>query len=356
MTRGANSPLPQIAFRRRREQLADVLEKHKLDAYFFSGISDLYYLTGFYSEGFYGLVSAQGAWIFSSALMAGQIKENTSGLNVIVGKRLTLAIKELRDKYKLKRVGFDPEQVNYRLGAIFAKEGLLPHDNNPLAELRILKEDEEIDSIRQACHLTALSIDHIKTKLRPGVTELQLSKELTRFYDANHADGIAFDLIVAMGPHTALPHHMPGEARLARNQPIIFDIGAKVGGYRADLTRTLYFGRINNSFRRIFNIVQSAQKAGIERVRPGSTGGRVDAAARSVISKAGYGRYFVHSTGHGVGIDIHEPPWIRPKSPDELKPGMVLTVEPGIYLPGRFGVRIEDTMAVTPGGCEILTK
>ncbi len=133
-------------------------------------------------------------------------------------------------------------------------------------------------------------------------------------------------------------------------------IGAKVGGYRADLTRTLYFGRINNSFRRIFNIVQSAQKAGIERVRPGSTGGRVDAAARSVISKAGYGRYFVHSTGHGVGIDIHEPPWIRPKSPDELKPGMVLTVEPGIYLPGRFGVRIEDTMAVTPGGCEILTK
>jgi len=354
-SRLAPSSLSKNVFRRRRAALGPVLEKAKLDGFFFSGISDLYYLTGFMSEGFYGLVTPKETWLFTSALMAGQVKENAPGCKLVVGKRLSEALGEIKTKRRLKRLGFDPEQVTYRLGSVLAKLGLTPAES-PAADLRIVKDKAELDALSRACHLTALSIPHIQKKLRPGVTEKQLAGELEAFYHRNGAQKVAFDLIVAMGPHTALPHHVPSEARLAKNQPVIFDIGCTVGGYRSDLTRTLFFGKINPVFRRIYGIVHSAQKAGIERVRPGSTGGQVDAAARSVITRAGYGRYFIHSTGHGVGVDIHEPPWVRAQSPDVLKPGMVLTVEPGIYLPGRFGVRIEDTMLVTQSGRDILTK
>lgn len=346
---------PAAVFRGRRAGLTALLAEKKLDAFFLSGISDLYYLTGFMSEGFYGLATARHLWIFSSALMADQIRENTQGLKIVVGKRLSDSLKQIRSAHRLKRVAFDPDQINYRLGAMLAKEGFKPVES-PVGPLRAIKGREEMECLARACHLTASSINYIKTRLRPGVTEKELAQELEAFYVRQGAQGVAFSLIVAMGAHTALPHHVPGATRLAKNQPIIFDIGCTVGGYRSDLTRTLVFGKIDSSFQRIYNIVQTAQKAGIERVRPGSTGGQVDAAARSVIQKAGYGKYFIHSTGHGVGIDIHEPPWVRAQSPDILKPGMVVTVEPGIYLPGRYGVRIEDTMAVTSDGNEILTK
>jgi Xaa-Pro aminopeptidase len=348
-------PSPEV-FRRRRAALAEVLARRKLDAYFFSGMSDLYYLTGFMSEGYYGLFSAAGeSWIFSSALLAGQIRENTSGLRLLVGKRLTVALRELRARRRLKRVGFDAEQLVYRLGALLAKEGLAAAEN-PLAELRIVKDREELACLRRACETTARSIGFIRTKLKVGVTEKALAAELEAYFYRQGAEKVAFDLIVAMGPHTALPHHVPGATRLTPHQPVIFDIGCTVGGYRSDLTRTLFFGRIVPLFQRVYRVVESAQKAGMARVRPGSTGGDVDAAARRVIAQAGYARHFIHSTGHGVGVDIHEPPWIRPKSPDVLKPGMVLTVEPGIYLPGKFGVRIEDTVVVTASGYDVLTQ
>ncbi len=342
-------------FQARRDRFATVLEKHKLDGFFMSAVSDLYYLTGFQSEGFYGLFTTRGAWLFCSALLAGQVRENTRGCRVVVGKRLSLALEEIRQKQGLKRVGFDPEQVIYRLGHVLAKKGLKPGEN-PLAEMRAVKEEGELDLLRKACRLTARAVEFVKPRLRLGVTELQLAREIESFFYRQGAGKVAFDLIVAMGPHTALPHHVPGETRLARNQPVIFDIGCTVEGYRSDLTRTLFYGKIHPILRRIYNVAAAAQKAAMERVRPGATGGQVDAAARGVISRARYGRYFIHSTGHGVGLDIHEPPWIRPKSPDVLAPGMVLTAEPGIYLPGRFGVRIEDTLLVTPTGHEVLTK
>jgi Xaa-Pro dipeptidase len=175
-------------------------------------------------------------------------------------------------------------------------------------------------------------------------------------FEKRGADEVAFDLISAVGPHTALPHHRPTGAVLKKNMPVLFDVGAKVGAYRADLTRTFFYGKITPAFRRVYDVVSRAQKAGIAAIKPGNRGGDVDGATRKVIDGAGYARYFVHSTGHGVGVDIHEPPWIRDKSPDVLAPEMVLTVEPGIYLPGRFGVRIEDTFRVTSQGYEVLTK
>ncbi|HRY29453.1 MAG TPA: Xaa-Pro peptidase family protein [Elusimicrobiota bacterium] len=343
-------------FRRRRRALSELLQRKKWDAYFFSGMADLYYLTGFMADGFYGLFTAEGeTWLFASALLAGQVRDSTQGCRLVVGRRLSKALRSLMGKHGLKRVGFDSEQLMYRLGAILVREGLRPGEN-PAAELRAVKAEEELACVRRACQLTADGIEFAKKRLKPGMTEKGLAAELEMFFYRRGADKAAFDLVVAMGPHTALPHHLPGPSRLVKNQPVILDIGCMVGGYRADLTRTLYYGKIFPLFRRVYRTVQAAQHEGIARVKPGMTGGRIDAATRGVISRAGYGRYFIHSTGHGVGLDIHEAPWIRPKSGSVLSPGMVLTIEPGIYLPGRFGVRIEDTLRVTDTGSEILTR
>lgn len=341
-------------FRARRDRLGAVLEKKKWDAYFFSGVADLYYLTGFHSEGFYGLVSGKKTWLFASALLAGQVRENAPGCRLIVGKRLSLALEELAKEHRFKRIGFDPDQLVFRLGDALRKKGLRPAPN-PLEELRIVKDEEELARLRKACQVTAQAVEHVKPRLRVGMTEKGMAWAIEQQFYRRGAQGVGFDLIAAVGQNTALPHHIPGETRLERNSPVLFDVGCRVGAYRSDLTRSFFFGKITPNYRRIYGVVAAAQRAGIGTVRPGVTGGQVDAATRGVIARSGHGRTFVHSTGHGVGIDIHEPPWIRPKSPDVLAANMILTVEPGIYLSGRFGVRIEDTLRVTSEGHEILT-
>ena len=342
-------------FRRRRERLGEILERKKLDAYFFSGVADLYYLTGFLSEGFYGLVTAKNTWLFVSALLAGQVRENASGCRLIVGKRLSLAVGDLAKKHRLKRIGFDADQLMFRLGDVLRKKGLSPCPN-PLEELRVIKGEEELSRLRKACQITAQAVESVRPRLRVGMTEKAMAWDIEQQFYRRGAGGLGFDLIAAVGPNTSLPHHIPGETRLKPNCPVLFDVGCRVGAYRSDLTRSFFYGKIPSVYRRIYGVVESAQRAGIAKVRPGATGGEVDAATRGVIAEAGHGRTFVHSTGHGVGIDIHEPPWIRPKSPDVLATNMILTVEPGIYLPGRFGVRIEDTLRVTPEGHERLTR
>lgn len=341
-------------FSDRRDRLASLLEKKKLDGYFFSSPSDLYYLTGFHSEGFYGLATGRGMWLFVSALLAGQVRESAPGCHRVVGKRLSVAIEALLEKYRLRRVGFDPDQLIFRLGVLLQKKGLVPTPN-VLEELRVVKGEEELGLLGRACRLTAQTVAHVMSRLRTGETERQMAWRVAEQFHRRGASGVGFDLIAAVGANTSLPHHIPGEARLAMGSPVLFDVGCRVGAYRSDLTRSFYYGKIPSIYRRVFSIVSAAQKAGLDRVKPGSTGGQVDAATRGVIARAGYGRRFVHSTGHGVGIDIHEPPWMRPKNSGVLAPGMVLTVEPGIYLPGRFGVRIEDTVRVTATGYDRLT-
>jgi Xaa-Pro aminopeptidase len=343
-------------FTDRRRRAADLLEKKGLGGYFFSGPADLYYLTGFSSEGFHGLVTGAGTWIYSSALLAQQIRESTSGVTVVVGKKLGPALREMRTRLRIKKIGFDPEQTLYGMGRrLVEKAGLTPSPN-PLSELRAVKDAGELELLRRAGRITAETVRWAVRHVRAGMTEIQMARMIRDRFERLGAADIGFELIAAVGPHTALPHHHPTETALKKDQAVLFDVGCRVGAYRSDLTRTFFYGSMPPSFRRVFRIVETAQKAGFAAVEPGKRGKDVDAASRGVIKKAGYGRYFVHSTGHGVGVDIHEPPWIRDKSPDLLKPDMVLTVEPGIYLPGRFGVRIEDTLRVTPEGFEILTK
>lgn len=341
-------------FEERRDRLVAVLEKRRLDAYFFSGASDLYYLTGFHSDGYYGVIGSQGMFLFVSALLSSQARERAPGCRFVVGRRLSVAVEKLIHRHGWKRIGFDGEQVLYRLGDALRSKGLRP-EKNPLEELRVVKDAEELVCLSKAGRITAQSVAHVKARCRLGQTERQLAWALEEQFHRRGAFGVGFDLIAAVGSHTALPHHVPGDAPLTAHGAVLFDVGCRVGHYRSDLTRSFYCGKIPSLYRRIYDIVAEAQRKGIETVKPGVTGGQVDRATRGVIARAGYGRSFVHSTGHGVGLDIHEPPWIRPKSSDVLAPQMILTVEPGIYLTGQFGVRIEDTVRVLPNGREILT-
>ncbi len=187
------------------------------------------------------------------------------------------------------------------------------------------------------------------------MTEKDLAFRVERMFQDKGSPKPAFDTIVAFGENAAYPHHVLTEKKLSRDTPVLMDLGSTIGGYKSDLTRTAFFGKISPKFREVYGIVKEAQAAGIAAVRDGVSAGRVDFVCRDLIRKAGYGDFFVHSTGHGVGLDIHEPPGLADGIKTVLREGMVVTVEPGIYLPGRFGVRIEDTVLVKKGGCKVLT-
>ncbi len=331
----------------------DVLRENKLDGYMLTHLSDLYYFTDYHSEGYYGLIGLHDSWLLLPNLLYDQAKTVTFGFHCLQGPFFEV-LNGILKKNKFKKVGFDPSQCSYGLGAALVKLGFVPV-SGLVMKLRGIKDPWELDRLRKANHLAAEGIRFVEKRLRPGISEKRMAADLAHFFDIK-GNGIAFDLIIAGGPNGAFPHHITSDHKLKSGEAVVCDIGATWEGYRSDLTRTLPLGKMPPSYWRVFRIVEKAQKEGIFRVRPGVTAGSVDEASRKVIRKAGYGATFVHSTGHGVGIDIHEDPRIGPGAKAVLKAGMVVTVEPGIYLPGKFGVRIEDTLLVTPSGSEILTQ
>lgn len=217
--------------------------------------------------------------------------------------------------------------------------------------LRLIKDEAEIDRIAEACRLTQEGLEWLFTEVvAPGLMERELAVRLERrFIDAG-ADGIAFPSIVASGPNAAIPHHEPTDRQLRPGDLLTIDCGAMIDGYHADHTRTVAIGHLDERLRRIHATVVAAQAAGVAAIRSGAMSGEVDAAARAVIEEAGFGEAFVHGTGHGVGLAIHEAPAVARGTTATLRPGIVLTVEPGIYLSGLGGVRIEDTLVVTADG------
>ncbi len=222
--------------------------------------------------------------------------------------------------------------------------------------LRLRKDGGELRHLRRGAKVNGEALLEAAKKMRPGVSEDEVALALEAAMRRRGASKAAFDIIVASGPRGALPHGVASGRKMRRGDLITIDYGAVVGGYHADTTRVFSLGKPSRKGREIFNIVLEAQMASVEAVRPGATCGEVDAAARDIINKAGYGDHFGHGTGHGVGLDIHEGPRLAPGSKEALEPGMVVTIEPGIYLPGWSGVRIEDMVLVKENGKEILTR
>ena len=227
---------------------------------------------------------------------------------------------------------------------------------NVMVNLRKMKDDHEIDLIRKSAAVAEEAFTAIRAEIKAGLTENYLAGLLIFELRSRGASDSSFPVIVAAGANSSLPHYRPGEALVARDQPLLIDWGAIYKGYCSDLTRTLMIGRVSEKMKKIYKIVLDAQAAAIKFLRPGVTTMQADRVARDVIEKAGFGKQFGHGLGHGIGREIHELPVMRKTGgEEELRPGMVVTVEPGIYLPGEGGVRIEDDVLITHSGCEVLT-
>ena len=256
---------------------------------------------------------------------------------------------------KARKIGFEASQVtvaHYEYLKKALPKALWIPTKGLVEGLRLIKDADEQQRMRAAGRITDKAIHHILSYIKPGVREDELAAELEHAMRREGAEGTSFESIVASGWRSALPHGIASSKKVEKGDFIVFDFGCRYQGYCSDMTRTICVGKPSALQKKIYGIVQKAQAAGLAAVKPGKTAGDVDAAARNVIKKAGYAKRFGHGTGHGVGVEVHEDPRVGPKAPEILRPGMAITVEPGIYLDGQFGVRIEDLVIVQDRGYE----
>lgn len=343
-------------------QLRAYLQKNKLDGFLVCSPANVSYLSGFRSSDSYLFISPKGNTYLTDfrylEAAAANLNKKIFSLKRIRRSLLEELVLLFRAR-GARRIGFEGQHVSYgeyarlkeRLGA---SRTLVPM-TGAVEELRQVKSGPELVKIRQAVVITERSLMFASTCIEPGRKEVEIAGELERFIRYHGAYASAFDIIVASGPNSSVPHHVTSERRLRNNEPVLIDMGVDYQGYKSDLTRTFFLGRMTPSFRKIYGIVARAQAKALQQVTPGAAINKPDKIARQTITKAGYGGFFGHSLGHGVGLQVHEAPYLSAKQQGTLKPGMVFTVEPGIYLPGKFGVRIEDMALVTRKGAEVLS-
>jgi len=330
--------------------------------------ADVRYLTGFTgSNGALAMAGGRAA-LFTDGRYTTQARAEAAGLRVIISpKPAAIAAAEWLAEHGVKRCGFDAtqttvaglERIRKALPGKLRRSFFAPTDGL-VARLREIKDADEIARIRRAakvgCSLFDVALEHIAA----GVSEVEVAAQLELAARRAGADGMSFETIVASGKRSALPHGRATTAKLPRRGFCTLDFGVLLGGYCSDMTRTVHLGKATTAEWDVYHLVLDAQVAAVEAVRPGVTCGEVDEAARSVLRKALFGKktldkFFSHSTGHGVGLEIHEGPRLASKQVQVLEPGMVVTIEPGVYIPGEFGVRIEDMVLVTANGGEVLT-
>jgi Xaa-Pro aminopeptidase len=340
----------------RRANLARCFDALGVDGFFVSRIQNVRYVTGFTGSNAQVLVGTTGAVFFTDGRYTEQSRREVPDVERVTyadGYRDDLA----RRCEGVARLGFESHAVSVaereRLGESLHGVELVPVEG-AVEGLRETKDGQELELLRAAQRTTDAAFDRLLDLLAVGLTERYVASALERLLREEGADDIAFDPIVAFGENAAEPHHAPGHRMLEEGDVIKLDMGARTAGYHADMTRTVAFGPPPAELRKIHDVVRQAQEAGIDAVRAGVTGVEVDAAARSVIANAGYGDRFVHGLGHGVGLEIHEGPWLGPDKTNELPAGAVVTVEPGVYVPGLGGVRIEDMVEVTEQGARVL--
>ena len=330
-------------------------------------LPDVRYLCGFTGSSAALAITRRSARMFTDGRYATQAAEEVQGartdVEIVTSPAATAAVQWLAAQPGIAAAGFDPSHTTVAELAQL-KEGLpsrlrkafLTSLPDPLVErLRLVKDDDELAIMREAALMGCKLFNEILTFIRPGLREVEVAAELEHRARLMGAEGMSFDTIVASGPRSALPHGHATSQRLPRRGFVTLDFGIIHKGYCSDMTRTVHLGSPIARERNAYHAVLEAQEAGVAAVSSGVSSGDVDEAARSVLRREGLAEAFSHSTGHGVGLEIHEAPRIGAKQKTRLQAGMVITIEPGIYLPGEFGVRIEDMVAVTRTGGEILT-
>ncbi|MBE6981785.1 MAG: aminopeptidase P family protein [Ruminococcaceae bacterium] len=307
------------------------------------------------------VVSAKGCRYFTDSRYIESAQKGINGFEVIEMSRanpFSKLINEAIADFGITALGFEEEYLTVaELRAYESKlNAKLVPMNDAINGFRSVKEDWEIEIMRQAQAITDKAFSEVLGKIKTGMTEKQLQAELIYCLYKNGADGLAFDPIVVSGPNTSLPHGVAGDRVICEGDFITMDFGAAYRGYCSDMTRTVAVGYATEEMKTVYNTVLAAQMAGIAVSRAGVTGKEVDAAARQVITDAGYGAYFGHGYGHSLGMEVHELPSCSPGGEKTMQVNVLSSAEPGIYLPGKFGVRIEDVVIFKEDGCENITK
>lgn len=341
----------------RRERLLGRCTELEVDGFLVTRLANVRYLTGFTGSNGQLLLCRDGATFVTDGRYTEQSRHEVPDLDRVTAQRLSAPLGEWCAANGIARLGFEAEEVTVARHEDLAEHlpdvALVP-SRGVVEAHRWVKDPDELELLRAAQRATDDAFDDILDRLAVGMTERQVAHDLEQALRRHGADAMAFDPIVAFGEQAAEPHHAPGNRILDEGDVIKLDFGAVVDGYHADMTRTVAFGSPPSELRKIHDVVRQAQQAGIDAVRSGVGGADIDGAARSVIADAGYADRFTHGLGHGVGLEIHEGPGLGITSEDTLPVGAVVTVEPGVYVPGLGGVRIEDMVEVTEDGCEVL--
>jgi Xaa-Pro aminopeptidase len=344
----------------RLSKLKDRLVELSCDALLIEYPIDLLYLTGLELSTGKLLVSPEGTTLFVDGRYFEQC-QHTSPCSVVLFDEATF-ISYLTSSHL---IGFDSTHTTYQ-DVVRLEKWLSEWNNvslqaieNPVQPLRMLKDAEEIILLREAAKLNVEGVEFVQSILKEGITEVEVAVELELFWKRRGGRKVSFDPIIAFGPNSSMPHYRAGLAKLEKDMIVLIDIGVELNHYQSDMTRVVFFGTPNSKLQEIYKIVDEAKEKAFALCRPGTMVGQLDATARDYITEKGYGSCFTHSLGHGIGLETHEPPILRNRPPhgeQVLHPGLVITIEPGIYVPGLGGVRLEDTIVITHTGYEILTK
>ena len=341
----------------RLEKLAEYIPEYADGALIISNENRRYF-TNFVSSLGYLLVTRKESYLFVDSRYSEAAKKQAENCIVIEFKKLSDSLCEVIRQNGLKNIMLESAAFTLTEGAYIenmldkVNVGAIKSDelNKIINTMRLYKTEEEIKRMQRAQDITERALNETLELIKEGVSERDIALELEFKMRKMGAEGVSFDLIVLSGKKTSMPHGVPDGNRIKNGDFILFDIGAAFDGYHSDMTRTYAFGKISDEQRKVYETVRQAQQNALDTVTDGITCGEVDKAARAYIYQSGYEGYFGHSTGHGVGLEIHEVPSVSPKSDFTVHGGMVITVEPGIYLPDKFGVRIEDMVVVTNSG------
>ncbi len=349
----------------RMDGLIGQLEERELDAMLISAPENRRYLSGFSGSAGYLLISKDHAVLVTDSRYTEQAGSQSPDYRVVQARGSWDWLVELLKETGIRRLGFESQDMTVatydNLIDTLKKDDALRDASliaaSGMAETqRTIKDAEELAKLQKAIDASDAAMEKVCPEIREGMTEREVAWRMEMAMRDFGADGLSFGTIVASGPNGAMAHHQPSDRPIGRGEPIVIDMGARVDGYCSDITRTVVVGEPDDTFRKIYDIVLGAQLTAINTVRTGMTGEECDGLARTVIAEAGYGDNFGHSLGHGVGLAVHENPRVSPKSPDLLNPDTVFTVEPGIYLTGWGGVRIEDIVILGQDGATPLSK
>ncbi len=344
-------------YRSRQKKLLDQISA-ELDALLVTHLPNIRYLSGFTGSAGVLVAAGKNSILFTDGRYRQQAKDEARNSKVAISNSSALqAAAQWIADHQLRVIGIEAEHMTVSMRSALRR--MLPagtrlrETRNEIESIRMVKDEEELKRIREAARLGSSLVDTALQAVRPGVSEIEVAGEME--YDARQkgAEAMSFETIVASGARSALPHGRASAARIGRGF-VVLDFGVILAGYCSDKTRTVYVGKPTARDRQMYEAVREAQQAAIDTVRAGIAAGEVDSAARSVLRRAKLDKHFTHSTGHGVGLEIHEPPRIGSNQTEPLRAGMVITIEPGVYVAGEGGVRIEDMVIVTEQGCEVL--